>query len=199
MQIFTASAHNFHATAKYVGATSRRVASRVSISASSGGSEGGTRGAQEYIALRCWRVQQMRLQHFQFTTPNCLPVSSGFRIRIAIHIGIIRNWIFTHWSCFLHMPIDIVIIKKSHIICKCMRKVSVSVSVGKRYLGNSWGALEVVFSLRYLSQFVSEIVAKSFVMLILSCLIVLEQEICIWILQTNLSNFARGYNNNNLM
>lgn len=58
----------------------------------------GGEGGQEYIALRCWRVlvQQMRLQHFQFTTPNCLPVSSGFRIRIAIHIGIIRNWIFTH-------------------------------------------------------------------------------------------------------
>lgn len=40
MQIFTANAHNFHATAKYVGATSRRVASRVSISASSEGGEG---------------------------------------------------------------------------------------------------------------------------------------------------------------
>lgn len=44
MQIFTASAHNFHATAKYVGATSRRVASRVSISASNGGTEGGKAG-----------------------------------------------------------------------------------------------------------------------------------------------------------
>lgn len=45
MQIFTANAHNFHATAKYVGATSRRVASRVSISATGGGSEGGKRRA----------------------------------------------------------------------------------------------------------------------------------------------------------
>lgn len=44
MQIFTANAHNFHATAKYVGATSRRVASRVSISATGGGSEGRGRG-----------------------------------------------------------------------------------------------------------------------------------------------------------
>lgn len=100
MQIFTANAHNFHVTAKYVGATLRPVASRVSISATGGGTEGARRGGwgQEYIALQCWRVlvQQMRLQHFQFTTPNCLPVSSGFRIRIAIHIGIIRNWIFTH-------------------------------------------------------------------------------------------------------
>lgn len=44
MQIFTANAHNFHATAKYVGATSRRVASRVSISASGGGRQGAMRG-----------------------------------------------------------------------------------------------------------------------------------------------------------
>lgn len=142
MQIFTASAHNFHATAKYVGATSRRVASRVSISATGGGSKGQEEeGGQEYIALRCWRVlvQQMRLQHFQFTTPNCLPVSSGFRIRIGIHIGIIRNWIFTHWGCFLHMPIDIVIMKKSHAhhmqvhaksICSCRQKI-----LGQKLMG----------------------------------------------------------------
>lgn len=63
-----------------------------------------------------------------------------------------------------------------HIICKCMRKVFVY--VGKRYLGkNSWGALQNVFTFFFLAQFLTEIVVRLFVMLILSCLIVLEQEI----------------------
>lgn len=53
MQIFTANAHNFHVTAKYVGATLRPVASRVSISATGGGNEGAMRGGKGGPGVHC--------------------------------------------------------------------------------------------------------------------------------------------------
>lgn len=88
MQIFTASAHNFHATAKYVGATSRRVATRCELPlapvALAEGGKGVRLGAGVHCtaALRC--CYRMRLQHFRIYDPESfLPVSvsSGFRTR----------------------------------------------------------------------------------------------------------------------